>query len=141
LEAFVYQVCAVRYAGNPLRVLRKGQAIGKSAPPAKLHRLRIDVKRLRYQLEYLLTPYGKPMRKAAKALKNLQNTLGDHHDAHVAMAQLTHYRDHTGLNRVERKAFRKLVAFERDKIARYRKRFDRDWRRFETKSGGVKQLL
>ncbi|MCZ6709685.1 MAG: CHAD domain-containing protein, partial [Gammaproteobacteria bacterium] len=123
------------------RVLRKGEAIGKSTPPEKLHRLRIDVKRLRYQLEYLLTPYGKPMRKAAKALRNLQNTLGDHQDAHVAMAQLTSYRDHTSLNRLERKAFRQLVALEQDKIARHRKRFGRDWRQFETRSAGVKKLL
>lgn len=123
------------------RVLRKGRAIDKSSAPAKLHRLRIDAKRLRYQLEYLLTPYGKPMVRAAKALRNLQNTLGDHQDAYVAMAQLTSFCDHTSLNRVERKAFKQLVALEVDNAARHRKRFAKDWRRFEARSAGVKQLI
>jgi CHAD domain-containing protein len=70
------------------RVLQKGQAIDESSPPEKLHRLRIDVKRLRYQLEYLLSPYGEPMARAANALRKLQNTLGSHQDAYVAMEQL-----------------------------------------------------
>ena len=123
------------------RVLRRGNAIRKTSPPEKLHRLRIDVKRLRYQLEYLLQPYGKPVVRAAKALKKLQNTLGNHQDAYVAMEQLTGFCDHTSLNRVERKAFKQLVALEQENAATHRERFAKDWRRFQRKSSGLKLLL
>jgi triphosphatase len=123
------------------RVLRKGQAIEKSSPPEKLHRLRIDVKRLRYQLEYLRSPYGKPMTKAAKALKRLQNTLGNHQDAYVAIEQLQGFCDHTSLNRVERKAFKQLIALEEANAATHRSRFQNDWQRFEGKSAAVKHLI
>ncbi|MGF1473557.1 MAG: CHAD domain-containing protein, partial [Rubrobacteraceae bacterium] len=50
--------------------------------------LRKKGKRLRYALEFLSGIYGKPARDLVKALKELQDVLGDHQDADVATAHL-----------------------------------------------------
>lgn len=123
------------------RVLRKGRAIKGSSPARKLHRLRIDVKRLRYRLEYLRGPYGKVVQRAAKSLAKLQDTLGNHQDAYVAMAQLQGFCDHTHLNRVERRTFRHLLATEKDNAARHRKRFAKRWARFEAAAANLEDVF
>jgi CHAD domain-containing protein len=66
------------------KVIRKGRAIDPSSPDEKLHRLRIDCKKLRYLLEFFRGLYG-PDRIAeqVKALKALQDNLGDFNDLSV----------------------------------------------------------
>jgi CHAD domain-containing protein len=81
------------------------------------------------------------MLKAAKALKRLQNTLGNHQDAYVAIEQLTGFCNHTSLNRVERKAFKQLIALEEANAATHRSRFQKDWQRFERKSAAARHLI
>jgi CHAD domain-containing protein len=70
-------------------VIKKGRAIKKSSPPAKLHRLRIECKKLRYLLEFFSSLYDqKEIGRLVRALKKLQNNLGDFNDFAVQRAAL-----------------------------------------------------
>jgi len=78
-----------RLVRRPLRGLRR-EAARLDDPPgdAALHRVRIRVKRLRYATELAAPVAGKRARKAARRLAGLQDVLGDHNDACVAMNRL-----------------------------------------------------
>lgn len=84
----------VRSAGPRLirrarrRALEQGRALTPASPPADYHRLRILGKRLRYALEFLEPVYGPPARVLIRALVEVQDILGLHQDAQVAMATL-----------------------------------------------------
>jgi CHAD domain-containing protein len=64
--------------------IKAGEAIDNDSPPAALHELRIDCKKFRYLMEFFqsLYPLGK-IRKQIKALKSLQDNLGDLQDLQV----------------------------------------------------------
>lgn len=70
------------------KVRKAGDVITVDSPGDEYHELRKRGKRLRYALEFLLPVYGKPAAELVKALKSLQDVLGDHQDAVVATAQL-----------------------------------------------------
>jgi len=71
------------------RKFRKaGDVIQKDSPAEEYHELRKRGKRLRYALEFHSKIYGKPTAELTKALKTLQDVLGDHQDAEVAVAHL-----------------------------------------------------
>lgn len=53
-----------------------------------LHRMRIRAKRCRYAVEVAAPAIGKPARRLTSAVADLQQVLGDHHDAVVAEAWL-----------------------------------------------------
>ena len=72
------------------RVKRHGEKIGKARPDDR-HRLRLDVKKLRYSAEFLAALSAKkpklPRRERfVSALKDLQESLGDLNDAEAAQA-------------------------------------------------------
>lgn len=66
------------------RLLREGRAIGPESPAEDLHELRKTCKKLRYLMEFFrsLYPAG-DIGGLIKALKRLQENLGDFHDLHV----------------------------------------------------------
>ncbi len=71
------------------RRLRKlGDAITPKSEPDRYHELRIDAKRLRYALEFTGPLYGKPATDFAVRLTALQDLLGLHQDAEVAISML-----------------------------------------------------
>jgi CHAD domain-containing protein len=72
------------------RVRREGDRIGASSAPAEFHSLRIRCKRLRYALEFLTPIAPKETKAFVKRLVDVQDVLGEHQDAQVAMA---HIRD------------------------------------------------
>jgi CHAD domain-containing protein len=77
-------ISALRYelASRHLRVVRRQQA--RPLDDAQhLHHLRLDVKRYRYALETLAPLLPAPGRALTKQLADLQDRLGDAHDAHV----------------------------------------------------------
>jgi inorganic triphosphatase YgiF len=125
-----------------LRKIRKaGRALNADSVPERYHRLRIRIKKLRYQLEILQGPYGKELVKAAKVLRRLQVRLGDHQDACVARQELAQYRvEHVNGSR-DRRTFDSLVKLEVSQATRMRNQFQRDWIRFEAKSHKITQLL
>ena len=63
------------------RILKRGGKINQRSPDAKLHRLRIDCKKLRYLLEFFNSLFpGEKMSRLIKQLKKLQNHLGRFQD-------------------------------------------------------------
>jgi CHAD domain-containing protein len=76
------------------RVLKDGHAITAASPAEKLHRLRIDCKKLRYLLEFFVSLYPPAkMKRLIKALKQLQDNLGEFNDLQVQMASLQHFQE------------------------------------------------
>ncbi|MGE5597729.1 MAG: CHAD domain-containing protein [Hyphomicrobiales bacterium] len=70
------------------RVRKRGDAIGRSAPADAYHQLRIDCKKLRYALEFVGPVYGKPALEFSARVTALQDLLGLHQDAYVAVDAL-----------------------------------------------------
>jgi CHAD domain-containing protein len=70
------------------RVRRGGKRIRGGSSADAYHRLRIRAKRLRYALEFLSPIYGRPARALVRTLVSVQDVLGEHQDAQVAMARL-----------------------------------------------------
>jgi triphosphatase len=71
------------------RAVRKAaDRLGLDAQASDYHRLRIHGKRLRYALEFFADLYPKPTPALSKRLAALQDILGLHQDADVAIARL-----------------------------------------------------
>lgn len=76
------------------RVIKKGLAIDDDTPAAAVHELRIECKKLRYLLEFFRGLYH-PGRigRLIKALKQLQDNLGDFNDFEVQQGSLRDFAD------------------------------------------------
>jgi CHAD domain-containing protein len=70
------------------RVRRGGAAIGPGAPPEAYHLLRIEAKKLRYALEFVGAIYERPAIEFSAKVTALQDLLGLHQDAYVAVQTL-----------------------------------------------------
>jgi triphosphatase len=71
------------------RALRKAKRqIGPDSDAAVLHRLRIAAKRYRYALEFLSDVYPGETKRLIRRTIALQDVLGAHQDAHVAITRL-----------------------------------------------------
>jgi len=69
-------------------VRRRGRRIDPDSSGEDYHALRIRTKRLRYAVEFVGPVYGKRARRLARRLVALQDLLGDHQDALVAVDRL-----------------------------------------------------
>lgn len=79
---------------HPLRRLRReADQLGKGPGDDELHRMRILAKRLRYATDVAAPVAGKPARRAVRALRDLQEVLGNHNDACVAVLRLRELSD------------------------------------------------
>jgi len=120
------------------RVLKQGQSIDADSPPESLHRLRIDCKKLRYLLELFKSLYDKQeMGTLVKALKRLQDNLGDFNDLEVQQATLrsfAHDMFQEGLATVETlMALGRLVDRLESRQADERQRFQREFAKFASR--------
>lgn len=113
-----------RYAREVLarcarRVRRRGKGI-RSLDAARLHRLRMAVKRLRYALHYF-SPLFPKRRVAAmrEALESLQHALGDINDCAVAGSLLRKLRVKPGAGIARRNAG-KLAGHRRELLAAWK---------------------
>lgn len=71
------------------RVRKLGDAIRKDSAPEPYHALRIEAKKLRYTLEFVGNGiYGKPALDFSARVTAMQDVLGLHQDAYVAMDML-----------------------------------------------------
>jgi triphosphatase len=70
------------------KIRRSARKLGPDPEPPMLHRLRIRCKRLRYALEFLSPLYGEPAQSTIRRLVKVQDLIGAHQDAQVAMARL-----------------------------------------------------
>ncbi len=78
------------------RLRKKGDGLTKASPASACHALRIRGKRLRYAVEFFAEVYGEPARELARNLTALQDLLGTHQDAQVAMAQMRAWSEQYG---------------------------------------------
>lgn len=79
------------------RVRKQGDQITKSSVPDAYHQLRIDAKKLRYALEFVGNGiYGKPALEFSSRVTTMQDVLGLHQDAYVAMDMLQEIADTQG---------------------------------------------
>jgi CHAD domain-containing protein len=65
------------------------EALAKDPAPAKMHRLRLETKRLRYTLELFRPCYGPGLETRLAALRGLQQALGDLNDSVAAQRLLS----------------------------------------------------
>jgi CHAD domain-containing protein len=71
------------------RVLKHGRAIDTRTPADAVHELRLDCKKLRYMMEFCRSLFDKKtMAAQVKALKRLQDNLGDFNDLEVQQLKL-----------------------------------------------------
>ena len=70
------------------QVRRLGDPIRPPSPPSDYHALRIGAKKLRYALEFTAPIYGKPALAFSARVTALQDVLGLHQDAEIAMDTL-----------------------------------------------------
>ncbi|WP_455206054.1 CHAD domain-containing protein [Kaarinaea lacus] len=76
------------------RVMKEGNAINVESPPEDLHEMRKSCKKLRYLLEFFHNLYdSEKISVLVKALKQLQNNLGDYQDLHVQIESLKHFSE------------------------------------------------
>ncbi len=116
------------------KMQRKADEITETSPAAKLHRLRLLAKRLRYLLEFFRVARPRKWRKPIAALSTMQDELGEHQDAIVARERLTNFAESIALLEENRRlllAMGRLTQQEEDRAARYRKKFPALWATFE----------
>jgi CHAD domain-containing protein len=78
------------------KVRKLGDGITGDSAPAEYHELRIQCKRLRYALEFFEPLYRKPVRDLVPSIIAVQDVLGRHQDAEVAIGQLRELTTGTG---------------------------------------------
>ena len=117
------------------RVIKKGRAITPSTPDAKLHRLRIDCKKLRYLLEFFRDLYEPTeIGKVIGALKGLQDNLGDFNDLTVQQGAMERFAEElkaAGAPAVALLALGQLIANLAGRHDEERRRFDTQFERFD----------
>lgn len=108
--------------------------VSQRSPAKELHRLRLLAKRLRYLLEFFSVARPKRWRKPVRALRKMQDELGEHQDAVVARQRLTDFAESVPLvesNRGLLLAMGRLTQQEEDRAIACRRKFPKSWRRFE----------
>ena len=95
MPALVAAPDLVRRRFRPVR--KRGDAIRQSSPPEDFHALRIRCKRLRYAIEFLSPLAPKQSDKLIRRLVLVQDCLGEHQDAQVAMQRLREMAEEPGL--------------------------------------------
>jgi CHAD domain-containing protein len=100
------------------RKLKKlGKRLTEDSAPEDFHELRIRGKRLRYAVEFASDLYGEPAANYANRLVALQDLLGEHQDAYVAMEQLRGLVEDHGSELSRKEAFVLGGLAERERVA------------------------
>ncbi|MEM9554166.1 MAG: CHAD domain-containing protein [Acidobacteriota bacterium] len=93
-ERPIREIASQRIWKSYRRVVKRGGRIDDSSPDDALHDLRKDCKKLRYLLEFFAALYPRGEIKAAvKALKRLQDVLGDFNDYSVQQESLRDFAE------------------------------------------------
>jgi CHAD domain-containing protein len=121
-------------------IRRAGAMLGDDAPPEVVHRLRVRIKRMRYELEMLSSLGGKRQRKALKRLEAMQDLLGTYNDVCVTIVWLVAYPNVAGAAPeavLAAGAMAQSLAGRKQKLAR---RCIAAWRKFE-RSGIISEVI
>jgi triphosphatase len=118
------------------RFRKRAERIGPDSPASAYHRLRIDVKRLRYALEFLVDLYPGRTRRLIERLVALQDILGLHQDAQVAHERLWQLASEHGSELPAETIFAmgEIAERYRHSMAELRNRFTPAYRRTKGKS-------
>jgi len=74
------------------KIISEGEKIDDQTPAELIHRIRIDCKKLRYLVEFFRSLYlSREIQKLIKALRRLQDHLGDFNDYEVQQIRLKQY--------------------------------------------------
>jgi CHAD domain-containing protein len=92
-----------------------------------LHEVRKAAKRARYAAEPLVPLYGKDAKRFVRALRRVQSTLGDHHDALVTTYLLRELADRVSADGDNAFTLGVLHERERARMADLEQRFERAW--------------
>lgn len=136
------------------RLRKHGREVSADSPARRLHRLRIEAKRLRYELEFFAAAYP-ALGAAAKTVKGMQDLLGEFQDACVASANLERYAvEDAGSERAagslgpehpidRRQAFAlgRLMQAQLDRAAQVRQEFAAAWPPFDRELKRVKKEI
>ncbi len=110
---------------------RLGEKLGADAPAPLFHKLRIRIKRLRYELEMIAPLGGKRHRKTLARLEELQELLGLYNDTTVASAWLLSYAETSAAPPRTVLAAGALIQSLGSRERKLRRQCMRGWRRFE----------
>ncbi|HSL10531.1 MAG TPA: CYTH and CHAD domain-containing protein [Actinomycetota bacterium] len=115
---------------RPWKRLRRSARAAQRRPSAeRLHRARIDAKRLRYASETVAVVVGEPARRVAARAEAVQDVLGEHQDAIVALSWLRSWS--SGASADGAFAAGVLADRELSAAADARERWRHAWRRLE----------
>jgi CHAD domain-containing protein/CYTH domain-containing protein len=112
------------------KILKKGAAIDASSPAHAYHMVRIDVKKLRYMMEFFAAIFDREAYTAMlKKLKSIQSILGEHQDLDVQREHLGQFAQipelHTPETMEAIEALRAAMAdLECEKRAAFRAAFE-----------------
>ena len=98
-----------------------------------LHEARKAAKRVRYATEALTGVYGKPAKRFVKAMKRVQSSLGDHHDAFVTQNRLRELGDEAASTGDNAFVFGALHAREERALLEADEQFVHEWSRASRK--------
>ena len=110
---------------------RLGEKLGSDTPAPLFHKLRVRIKRLRYELEMIAPPGAKRHRKTLARLEELQELLGLYHDVTVASAWLLSYAETSAAPPRTLLAAGALIQSLGSRESKLRRQCMRAWRRFE----------
>ena len=119
-----------RFAELLERLWKARRRLGDDPTDIALHAIRIKVKRTRYAVDVLIGREAEASRELTKALRNPQNLIGVHQDAHVAEERIRDY----AVSGAELAAGR-IIERERGIRAKVRQRLPAAWRRLARASG------
>ena len=110
---------------------RLGEKLGPDAPDPVFHKLRVRIKRLRYELEMIAPLGAKRHRKTLNRLEELQELLGLYHDTTVATGWLMSYAETSAAPPRTMLAAGALIQSLSSREKKLRRQCMRAWRRFE----------
>lgn len=111
------------------RLVKSIDALELDGESVTWHLARIKAKRARYAAESVAGIFGKRMARAADALADVTDLLGDHQDAHVAQGIIREVAGHADVDGNTGLALGLLHEFEADEEIRDRLRFVEMWPR------------
>ncbi len=142
-ERSIFEVACEQMNKTHCRILKIGSSITPSSSDKKLHRLRIECKKLRYLFEFFSPLFpDKTMAVLVKHLKLLQNNLGTFNDLYVQKEFLNAYIKHANLKAEAILALGYLIRTLDEEQKQVRKKFKQSFKNFATQESQlVMQLL
>src|SRR5208283_4037542 len=114
---------------------RLGRKLADDAPAPVFHKLRVRIKRLRYELEMMAQLGAKRQKRTLARLEAMQELLGLYHDVTVASAWLLSYAETSGAPPRTMLAAGALIQSLDSRESKLRRRCMRAWRQIGADAG------